>query len=101
MLVIAGWIRIDEAARERAQALALGMMEATRREEGCISYTFSWDLTDASLFHLFEEWQSQKALDAHLKAPHMADFQKQLGDLGVREVRVQRYEIASVGPLRP
>jgi quinol monooxygenase YgiN len=38
-------------------------------ESGCISYTFSADLVEPGLIHVFEEWQSQDALDAHFKAP--------------------------------
>jgi quinol monooxygenase YgiN len=75
------------------------MMAATREEPGCISYTFSADLGDESLFHIFEEWESQEALDAHFQAPHMAVFQGKLGEIGVREMKVQKYDVAGVTPL--
>lgn len=100
MLVIAGHVRIEPANREAAVTAARDMMEATRREPGCISYTMSADLADQGAFHIFEEWESQAALDAHFKTPHMAAFQKQVGGLGVLEMKVQRYEVSSVGPLR-
>lgn len=99
MLVIAGRIVIDTANREKAIAAAVEMMQETHKEPGCISYTFSADLTEAGAFRIFEEWESQKALDAHFKAPHMAKFQGQMGGFGVKEMAVQRYEVASVGPL--
>jgi len=100
MLVIAGTVRIDPENRETAIAAAIEMMKETRQEAGCISYTFSEDLEAAGCFKIFEEWESQDALDAHFKAPHMAAFQKTMGGLGVKEMTVQRYEIAKVGPLR-
>ena len=99
MLVIAGQIRIDPANRDAAVAAARTMMEETHKESGCISYTFSEDLDEAGCFHIFEEWESQDALDAHFKAPHMATFQGTIPKLGLKEMKVQRYEIASVGPL--
>jgi quinol monooxygenase YgiN len=99
MLVIAGRIRIDPAQRSAALAAAREMMEATRREAGCISYTFAADLADEGLFHLFEEWESQQALDAHFRTPHMAKFQGAVGGLGVKEMNVKRYEVSQVGPL--
>jgi quinol monooxygenase YgiN len=99
MLVIAGRIQIDAANREVAIAAAVEVMDATRREKGCISYTFSADLSDDGVFHLFEEWDSQDALDAHFKTPHMATFQGKLGSLGVKDMKIRRYEIASVGPI--
>ena len=69
------------------------------REKGCLNYVISADVGDEGLFHLFEEWESQEALDAHFKSPHMATFQKSLGSLGVKELKVLRYEVSSVGPL--
>lgn len=100
MIVIAGEIQIDPAHRDAAIAAAVRMMGATRRESGCISYTFSADLEDAGRFRIFEEWESQEALHAHFAAPHMAEFQKTVAGLGVRGMAIQRYEVSSVGPLR-
>ena len=99
MLVIAGHVRIDPTNHNEAVAAAIDVMTATAEEAGCISYTFSADLSDRSKFHIFEEWESQDALDAHFKTPHMAVFQGKFGALGVSEMALQRYEVASVGPL--
>ena len=100
MLVIAGVITLDAAKREEAIAAASVMMSETRKEAGCISYTFSADLDNPGSFRIFEEWESQKALDAHFVTPHMATFQGVVGGLGVTEMAVQKYQITSVGPIR-
>jgi len=100
MLIVAGEIEIDPAHRERAIAAALEMMEATRREPGSISYTFSGDLAHAGRFRIFEEWQSQADLDLHFASPHMAAFQRRVAELGVKGMKVQKYQVASVGPVR-
>lgn len=63
--------------------------------------TFSADLDEPGRFRIFEEWESEEALRAHFASPHMARVQKAVGGLGVREMAVQRYEVAKVGPLRP
>jgi len=100
MIVIAGEIEIDAAQRDAAVAAAIQMMEATRREAGCISYTFSADLVEPGRFRIFEEWESPEALQSHFATPHMAAFQKAVASLGVRRMAIQRYEVSSVGPLR-
>jgi quinol monooxygenase YgiN len=100
MLVIAGHIRIDPARQADAVRAAVEVQEATRREAGCISYNFSSDLAEPGVFRIFEEWESAEALGAHFRTPHMAKFQGAVAGLGVKEMKVQRYEIASVGPLR-
>ncbi len=101
MLVVAGRIRLDPAKRAEALAAAREMMRDTRREAGCLSYSFSTDVEDEGVFHVFEEWESAEALAAHFQAPHMARFQKAAAGLGVKEMKIQRYEVASVGPVRP
>ena len=100
MIVIAGHVALDPGQREKAEAAAREMMSETRKEPGCISYTFSADLEAAGRFRIFEEWESDEALRAHFASPHMARFQKAVGGLGVREMKVQRYEVSKVGPVR-
>lgn len=100
MIVIAGRVVIDPARREDAVTAAREVMTETRREPGCISYTFSADLQDDATFHLFEEWESAEALGRHFATPHMGRFQAAMAGLGVQEMKVQRYEVSSVGPIR-
>ena len=99
MIVIAGTIRIDTAKESEAIAASVEMMKETHKEAGCISYVFSRDLTEAGAFRIFEEWESQEALDLHFAAPHMAAFQKAMGGFGVKEMVVKKYEVSSVAPL--
>jgi quinol monooxygenase YgiN len=101
MIVIAGHFVLDPGKREQAIAAAREMMSETRKEEGCISYTFSAELDEPGRFRIFEEWEGEEALNAHFAAPHMARLQKAMGGLDVREMKVQRYEVAKVGPVRP
>jgi quinol monooxygenase YgiN len=98
--VIAGHIRIDAAKKPAAEVAAREMMLATRREAGCLAYVVSADLDDPGLFYIFEEWESQAALESHFGAPHMTVFQRAVGGFGVKEMKIQRYEVASVGPVR-
>ena len=100
MIVIAGHVALDPERREQAEAAAREMMSETRKEQGCVSYTFSADLEQPGRFRIFEEWESDEALRAHFTSPHMARFQKAVGGLGVREMKVQRYEVSKVGPIR-
>jgi quinol monooxygenase YgiN len=101
MIVIAGHFVLDPAKRDAAIAAAREMQAETRKERGCISYTFTADLEQPGGFRIFEEWESEAALYAHFGAPHMAKFQQAVGGLGVREMKVQRYEVSKVGPVRP
>lgn len=99
MIVIAGTIQIDPAKLGEARKAAVVMMAETRKEPGNISYAFSGSFEDDGVVYVFEEWQSQDALDFHFKTPHMAAFQKQMGGFGIKGMQVQKYQVASVGPL--
>jgi len=99
MILIAGTIRIEAQHREAAMAAMTAMMEETVKEQGCVSYTFSPDMSDESLFHLFEEWETQEHLEAHFVAPHMATFQAATAELGERVAEISRYVATEKAPL--
>ena len=72
-------------------AAALKMSAASEAESGCRAYRFYSDLRDANTFLLYEEWESEEALAAHFKTPHMAEFQAQLPDIIASEPAINRY----------
>ena len=100
MIVVAGRIQVDPKKRESASTALIEMMQATRKEPACISYTFSHEIDDPSGLRIFEEWESAEALQVHFGTPHMTAFQAKFPDYGVVDVKVQRYEVSSVGPVR-
>jgi quinol monooxygenase YgiN len=95
MIVIAGKIQIRPERREEAVRAALAMVEATRREQGCVSYAFYGDLVDQGTFFLFEEWESDAALVAHFQTEHMARFQQQVPALLAAPPTIKRYVVES------
>lgn len=82
-ILVSGVIDLDPAKRDGAIEAAEAVMAATRAEDGCITYTFSADLSDPGRFWLFEQWRDQAALDAHLAQPHLAEFTGRMGEFGV------------------
>ncbi len=99
MFIIAGNVRIDPSKRDIAIAGARILMEATRKEPGCISYNMTADLTDPALFYVFEKWESSEALAAHFQTSHMAEFQRILGEIGGAKIIIQRYNVSSTESL--
>ena len=99
MIVIAGRVVVDPDKSDAAIPIAQEMMQETLKESGCADYKFSADLVLKGVFHVFEEWESQEALDAHFASPHMAKFRKAVGELGVKELTVSQYDISKKGPL--
>ncbi|MBM6401554.1 putative quinol monooxygenase [Phycicoccus sonneratiae] len=48
------------------------LVEATRREEGCLGYDLFESASAPGVFVTVERWTGQDALDAHLGTPHIA-----------------------------
>lgn len=99
MLIVTGEIEIDPAAAEALRAAALPMMEATAREPGCRFYRFYQDVGRPGVFRVYEEWESQADLDAHMTTPHMAEWRRALGEIGVRRRQVRILSGATVREL--
>ncbi|MGB1286217.1 MAG: putative quinol monooxygenase [Aggregatilineales bacterium] len=99
MIVISGYTRINPDHREKAIAAAMKMSAESEAEDGCISYRFYGDFEKPDMLFLFEEWESQDALDAHFQTPHMSEFRKALSEIEILEQTLKRYVIESVGDL--
>lgn len=46
------------------------LVKETRKEDGCIYYSLFKDTKDPSVLTMIEEWESQEALDLHIKSNH-------------------------------
>ena len=68
MVIVGGTFEVAPAERERFLAGRVELIRASRAEEGCLEYTFAADPIDPSRVVLFERWESQGALDAHIAA---------------------------------
>ena len=99
MIVIAGKIQVKPERRDEARKAALDMVEATRRESGCLSYAFYADLVEPATFFLFEEWESDAALAAHFQTEHMARFQQQVPALLAAPPTIKRYVVESAAAM--
>lgn len=100
MLVIAGTIPIDPTKHAEATAAVSDMMRDTLEEPGCHAYQFSFAADDPSKLCIFEEWDSQEALDAHFAMPHMATFMERAATFIVGRADVAKYQVTSKGPVR-
>ena len=66
MIIIAGKLKVAPGfSREAAVAQFKGGIEATRAEPGCIEYSFSFDMLDETIIHIFEIYKDADAVAAH------------------------------------
>ncbi len=75
--IIATVVAKTESKEEILQSLKK-VTDATRTEEGNISYTLHADVNNPLKFTIFEVWKSQAAIDIHNETPHFLAFKDSL-----------------------
>ena len=84
MIVVHAKIPVRPDKRDDFLGAVGPLVEATRQEEGNISYECFESVETPNLFAMVEEWQSQEALDAHMRAEHFTQVAAGLGRDGRR-----------------
>ena len=100
MLVVAGTITYDPAYQQEVIAAADRVAALTRLEEGCLSYEFFADLMAPGRIHVFEEWEEEHHLEAHLQTAHLVEFSEVLRSSGLESRDINRYFVSSKRPNR-
>jgi len=91
VIVVSGIMEVAPADADRFSTLTRRLVDATRREPGCVDYRFAQSIERPGRFEVFEEWADQAALDAHVRAVHYRDWSRALKDVEVTQVSIVRY----------
>jgi quinol monooxygenase YgiN len=92
--VVARMIAMPEKDAELT-ALLLGLIDPTRKENGCVSYQLLRNVTNACELVLVEEWENTAALDAHLSTPHLQETFVKAKPLLAKFLDVRKYVAVS------
>ena len=99
MIIVTGRVQVRPDQRDAALSAAEQMRKHTINEPGCIEYRF-WSATDdPNAILLFEQWEEQAALEAHLTAPHMIEFLTGVGPAVDGPLQATRFTVSSHGPV--
>jgi quinol monooxygenase YgiN len=66
VIIVGGRFEVEPHQREEFIASRHDLMRASRAEAGCLEYAFSADPIEPNRVILFERWEAQADLDAHL-----------------------------------
>jgi len=80
VIVWAG-LRVKDGFAGDFIAAAQSVVDATRKEVGCVKYDLLQDVRDPCTFYFFEEYVSPAAFEAHRAMPYMDDFRIVRGEL--------------------
>ncbi len=99
MIVLTGTIRIPADKLDQARPLMKAVIEETRKEDGCLFYSFGEDVLQPGLIVIAEAWRDEAALGAHLGSPHFTAWREANSGLGVSDRQLTVYEAVSSKPL--
>ncbi|HWW59437.1 MAG TPA: putative quinol monooxygenase [Sphingopyxis sp.] len=98
-ILIQAVIDIDPETRGEALAGARGWIEGALAQPGCLAYAWTLDPHVATRIHVFEEWDGEAALAAHLAGPQYRGMLGHIGEFGVRASSSRKFAVSREGPV--
>ncbi|MDD9908414.1 MAG: putative quinol monooxygenase [Ahrensia sp.] len=71
MIYIIATLSIKPGTFDQVMALATPCIEATRKEDGCLSYDLHRSVNDENTLVFVERWRDMDAIKAHFVEPHL------------------------------
>ena len=93
--VIAKITALDGKEKDLQEVL-IKLIEPTCKELGCISYNLLNNLADPSEYTFYEEWETEKDLEAHMQSAHFQKAVRSLDNLIVSEPEIKQYHSIEV-----
>jgi quinol monooxygenase YgiN len=98
-VVISGEIDVEPRKREPALIEAQPLIAAALAEPGCVHYTWTADPATPGRIHVFEEWDTEGDLIAHLAAAPYRDMAGHLAATGILSAVTRKYRVDLVEPV--
>ena len=70
----------QKGKEDQLRTLLQSLLAPTRSEPGCKLYDL-YESDSKGRFYLYENWESQSALDRHITTPHFRHLQQAVGEL--------------------
>lgn len=92
MILVTGHFRVPPDRVEALRPHMRAVIEANRREDGCILFAYGEDVLDPGLIRVVERWRDWDSLDAHGRSAHVAAWRQAVVAAGVVEREVIAHE---------
>ena len=70
MLILSVNLRVPKAEQERLRPEMEKVVQASRKEPGCLAYSYGFDLLEPDIIRVFEVYKDDAALKAHGESEH-------------------------------
>lgn len=98
-IVVEAKVDIDPARRDEALAGARPWIEGAQAQTGCLGYFWTADPHHPARVHVFEEWDSEAALAAHLIGAQYRGMLAHISGYGLTHAISRKFAVAREGPV--
>jgi quinol monooxygenase YgiN len=95
MIVLHATVPIGEEYRADATEMITDLVERSRAEEGMVDYRATTDIEDPNTVRFFEQYEDEKALEAHLETDHYREFEAALAEWLAGEPEVLKFDVSA------
>ena len=95
MIVMHATMPIDPDSREAALELVRDLAETSREEDGVIDYRVATDAEDPNTVRVFEQYEDDDAVEAHMGSDHFRSFQDEIAAHLAGEPTLYRFDVES------
>ncbi len=74
-------LKAKEGLEEQVKSELLKLVDATRKERGCLNYDLHVSESDPGVFLFYENWVSKMALDNHFNSEHFLHLRSKASEL--------------------
>lgn len=95
MIVLQATVPVASDGRDELIEAATKLAEQSRMEDGTIDYRFTADIEEPHVFRVFEQYENEAAMNAHMESEHFETFQDQISGLVDGDIELIRFDVES------
>lgn len=95
MIVVVGYLTINPDKRAEVEAAIATLVPLTVAEEGCVEYRYANDVLEPNRINIWEQWESEDAMNLHMGTAHLAEFMGVMGDCIGGPLEITRHDVSA------
>lgn len=95
MIVLQATIPVTADSREEMIETATELAEQSRAEDGTVDYRFTADIEEPNVFRVFEQYENEAAMNAHMESDHFETFQDRISEWVDGDIELVRFNVES------
>lgn len=96
MIVVTAKMKLKSGIKEEFILKSQDLINATRDEEGCLSYRLYSDTDDPNVLIMLEFWKDMDSLDSHSESEHFKNFGNILDQYLDDEIEITKFQAEEI-----